>query len=257
MNIIDAGAKMLRDRLLLLVGAIALARMIAAPFHVIIISAFGSTILVIPILLVGFIFYTLAIFAFRSYFKLMYKNFAPYIHKDKFNLSVIFGIVFFVLPLPTLALMSIFVHFLDSQLAIGVLLIIRLALIYGAIIAHCILLAVSLKDLISEHLRNCFKVCAGLVVLCFLISLRIVTASFGRIHSDGYLDSVIIDSMAAEFWVLFCVVPYCAVLVIAFWNLPKRLTDEDQSQGEIQRDEFDLSMFSVAGSNTSEEQRVS
>jgi len=56
--------------------------------------------------------------------------------------------------------------------------------------------------------------------------------------------------------ILSCTVPYGIVLMIAFWNLPKRLSAEIQLQEEVRQDNPRLSMVVLTGSNASEEQEI-
>jgi len=238
MNSVKNDSMALKDRLFLFIATVTLARMAVFSFHGLIIASFDDflipAIVAFPILLIGCIFYVLMILAFRSFFKLVYEKFSPYIDKKNFDLAVTFGIIFFVLPLPSLAFISAFSHFAELQVVVKILLMFRLVLICGAVIAHCIFFAASLKELISEQLKKWFKLSAGLIALCLVFALSLTVMSFEFFNyagADNYLGAIV-NLIVVEFWLLVCITPYAIVLMITFWNLSKRLAPQAQSHEE-------------------------
>jgi len=238
----EINSRALNDKLFLFIGTIALARVAAMPFHSLIVFAVVSNddtlirlaMIFLPFV-IGCVLYALMILAGRSFFRVVYQNFAPYIHKENFDKALIFGMLFFVLPLPLLTIAIFVLGFLELQTAASLLLLLRLALVCYVAVAHCVFLTASFKKLISMSLKRWIKACVGFIVLCFAFSTVLTIMSFNNFHTDNFIG-VAVELAIPEFWILLCVAPYCLILALTFWNLPKRLAAQESQRREQSQD---------------------
>ena len=175
-------------------------------------------------LLIGGVLCALTVSIFLMFFKFFRKNFGSHIKKKSLELSIVFGCLFLIFPI----LFFIPISFLEAQLALSISLVLRLALIYGALIAHCVLLEFSLKEMLSDRVKLFLKICSALMALCFAASVAIALQF--RIYDlwSSFNLSIV------EFLILFCMIPYSAFLTFVFYNFPKRLAAQGYQREQLQ-----------------------
>jgi len=225
------------NRLFLLVSLVTLLMLLAHPFHILIaIRGVNYTLFqdfsILLGLLIGCVFHALMVLIFFLFFNFFRKNFESVLRIKNFSLSMALGMCFFALSLPLFAIALS----LQTQMGISILLILRIALIYGAVIAHCILLEASLRDVISESAKSFLKICLILMSICFVLSTVVTMMAIGDFHALDSSLGAAIGLASAEFWMLPFMIPYSAFLVIALFNFPKRLAAQEQRKREQPQD---------------------
>ena len=183
--------------------------------------------------LVATALFTFMISSYIKYFRIINTFLTTHVHKRLFNLAVFFGVVFVLALLPFEIIPAFFLHIAEVQAIADNVQIFRLVLFFGAAIAHCVFLALSLRGLFPRRKILWLWICSGTFTLCSVWSIITWLGTLGNVEADTVVLTLFVPVLFISFHILLTLLFYCVVLAIVFRTVEQLSSDLKNKESGI------------------------